>query len=355
MTPKIRVGFIGAGRISDLHQLGYRDNPTGELAAVADVDANVAESQAKKWGVRKVYTDHRKLLADKEIDAVEILLPHHLHLPVMQEALAAGKHVSLQKPMALSMDEARQMVAAAKRSGKMFRVLENYRTYEPYMRAKAMLDAGEIGDPMSIRIKTVQGKGVGGWEVPARANVWRVDVKKGGGAPAILDYGYHVTSIVPFFLGRVEKVHAMADVSAGPDRWPGTPSMIMWKHEKAERFGSWDLLNSPEFLIPTRYYPVDEWLEVTGTRGILWVTRCSSQMVDLPPVVMFRDGNRFDYSDMETGWGDSFRRGAHEFTQSISTGKQAQLDGDEASHCLAFCLGAMKSALEHREIRLSEL
>ncbi len=173
MTPKIRVGFIGAGRISDLHQLGYRDNPTGELAAVADVDANVAESQAKKWGVRKVYTDHRKLLADKEIDAVEILLPHHLHLPVMQEALAAGKHVSLQKPMALSMDEARQMVAAAKRSGKMFRVLENYRTYEPYMRAKAMLDAGEIGDPMSIRIKTVQGKGVGGWEGPARANVWR--------------------------------------------------------------------------------------------------------------------------------------------------------------------------------------
>jgi predicted dehydrogenase len=352
---KIRVGFIGGGRISDLHQLGYRDNPTGELAAVADVDAGVAESQAKKWGVRKVYTDHRKLLADPQIDAVEVLLPHHLHLPVMREALAAGKHVSLQKPMALNMGEARQMVAAAKSSGKMFRVFENYRTYEPYMRAKEMLQAGEIGEPLSVRVKTVQGKGVGAWEVPERANRWRVDPRTGGGAPAILDYGYHITSIVPYFLGRVEKVHAMADVSAGHDRWPGTPSMIIWKHEGAEKFGSWDMLNSPQFLIPTRYYPVDEWVEVTGTRGILWVTRCSSKMVDLAPVIVFRDGRRFDYHDMETDWGDSFRRGAHEFTSALSTGRQAQVEGDEAAHCLAFCMAAMKSAEEHREVRLSEL
>jgi predicted dehydrogenase len=355
MPPKVRVGFIGAGRISDLHQLGYRDNPTGELVALADVDAKVAESQARKWGVKKVYTDHRRLLADKEIDAVEILLPHHLHLPVTLEALDAGKHVSLQKPMALNMAEARRMVAAAKKSGRMFRVFENYRTYEPYMRAKQMLDAGEIGNPLSIRVKTVQGKGAGGWEVPQRAMAWRVDAKTGGGAPAILDYGYHVTSIVPFLLGRVEKVHAMADVSAGPDKWPGTPSMVVWKHEGAQKFGSWDLLSSPEFVIPTRYYPVDEWVELTGTRGILWVTRCSSRMVDLPPVVMFRDGNRFDFSDMETEWGDSFRRGAHLFTKAVLGGEQAELDGDEAAHCLAFCLAVMKSALEHREVRLGEL
>jgi predicted dehydrogenase len=58
---------------------------------------------------------------------------------------------------------------------------------------------------------------------------------------------------------------------------------------------------------------------------------------------------------MENDWGDSFRRGAHEFTQAIASGKQAQLTADEASHCLAFCLAAMKSAEEHREVRLSEM
>ncbi len=352
---KIKVGFIGTGRISDLHQLGYRDNPTGELVAVADADASVGKSQAQKWGVKKVYSDYKKLLDDPGIDAVEILLPHHLHLPVTLEALAAGKHVSLQKPMCLNMDEARKIIAAARSSKTLFRVLENYRTYEPYMRAKELIGAGEIGDPLAIRVKTVQGKALGGWDIPARAGVWRVDPKTGGGAPAILDYGFHITSIVPYFLGRVEKVHAMADISAGAGRWPGTPSVVIWKHERAEKFGSWDLINSPEFVIPTSYYPVDEWVEVTGSRGILWVTRCSSVMTDLAPVIVFKDGRRTEYREMETAWGDSFRRGAHEFTSAISTGKPAQLNAGEAAHCLAFCLAAIKSAEEHREIRLSEL
>lgn len=352
---KVRVGFIGAGRISDLHQLGYRDNPTGDLVAVADVDPAVGSAQAARWGVPKVYNDYRRLLDDKSVDAVEVLLPHHLHLPVTLEALAAGKHVSLQKPMCLNMDEARQIAAAARKARTLFRVLENYRTYEPYMLARKLLQAGEIGTPLAMRVKTVQGKGLGGWDIPARAGVWRVDPKTGGGAPAILDYGYHITSIVPFFLGRVEKVHAMADVSAGHGRWPGTPATIIWKHEGAEKFGSWDLINSPEFVIPTSYYPVDEWVEVTGSRGIIWVTRCSSLMTDLPPVMMFRDGRRTDFTDMETAWGDSFRRGAREFTQAIQDGRQTDLSADEASHCLAFCLAAIKSAEEHREVRLAEL
>ena len=76
---KVRVGFIGTGRISDLHQLGYRDNPTGELVAVADVDAAVGKSQANKWGVKTVYSDYRKLLDDKSNLYVAAISRHDLH------------------------------------------------------------------------------------------------------------------------------------------------------------------------------------------------------------------------------------------------------------------------------------
>lgn len=355
MAERVKVGFIGGGAISEFHERGYVDNPTGELYAVADLAPGVAQSRVDQWGAQKAYTDYRELLADPQIDAVEILLPHHLHLPVTLEALAAGKHVSLQKPMAITVDEGRQMVAAAAGSDRIFRVFENYRTYEPYNRARSMIDAGEIGDPVSIRIKSIFGKGKGGRAMTDREMEWRLDLARGGPAWMILDYGFHITSIVMYFMGRVETVHAMADTSAGIDRFTGSPSVISWKHEGSERYGNWDMLALPEFMIRTSYYPVDEWVEITGTRGVVWVTHCTANLLGQPPVVLYRDGEMRSYSDMETDWADSFRRGAHVFTKAIADGTQPELDGDEAVHALAFALAAVKSASEGREVAVSEM
>ncbi|MDP6822570.1 MAG: Gfo/Idh/MocA family oxidoreductase [Dehalococcoidia bacterium] len=352
---RVKVGFIGGGAISELHSRGYPDNPTGELYAVADLEPGLARERANQWGAQKAYTDYRELLADPQIDAVEILLPHHLHLPVTLEALAAGKHVSLQKPMAISMDEGRQIAAAAASSDRVFRVFENYRTYEPYMRARSMIEAGEIGNPVSIRIKSIFGKGKGGRPMSDREMEWREDPARGGPAWMILDYGFHITSIITYFMGPVETVHAMADTSAGTDRFPGAPAVISWKHRDSERYGNWDMLTLPEFMVRTSYYPVDEWLEVTGTRGVIWVTHCTADLLGQPPVVMYRDGEMRSYSDMETDWGDSFRLGAHAFTGAIVDGTQPELDGEEAVHALAFAVGAIKSAVEGREVKLREL
>lgn len=351
---KINVGFIGAGQISALHALGYRDNPTGRLAAVADADPAVAEKRAEEYGISRWYTDYRDLLDDPDIDAVEILLPHHLHLQAMLDAVAAGKHISLQKPMAMSLAEADQMIEAADQADTLFRVFENFRSYEPYMRAKAMINTGEIGEPLSIRVKTISGRGVGGWIQPETAKAWRHEPKTGGGPPAIIDHGYHLTSIVLFFMGDVERVHAMIDTgNAGTPAYTGDPAMIIWKHAAGEKYGSWEITHAPELMVRTNFYPGDEWLEVTGSRGIIWVMRCSGDLLGEAPVILHRDGATHRYYDMETHWSDSFIRGAHEFTRSIQEGSQPDLDGREAKHALAFSLAAMKSALERREIDLA--
>ena len=348
---KINVGFIGAGQISELHGRGYEHNPTGRLVTLADANGRVAERRAAECGLDYWYTDYHELLADDGIDAVEILLPHHLHRQVTLDALAAGKHVSLQKPMAMSLDEADQMIAAADRSDRLFRVFENFRAYEPYMRARSMMDAGEIGEPLSIRVKTISGRGVGGWIQPDAAKAWRHEPKTGGGPPAIIDHGYHLISIVLFFMGHVEKVYAMIDTrEAGTAAYTGDPAMITWKHTAGEKYGSWEITHAPDLMIRTNYYAGDEWLEVTGSRGILWVMRCSGDLLGEAPVVLHRDGTTNRYYDMETHWSDSFIRGAHEFTRSIQDGSQPDLDGREARHCLAFSLAAMQSALEHREV-----
>ena len=163
---------------------------------------------AKEWGAPKAYPDYRALLADPHVDAVEVITPHHLHAPMGIAALQAGKHLSLQKPMAVSVAECDALIEAAKRSGKCFRVFENFRYYPPLVRAKELLEAGAIGEPLSIRLKVVQGSMGQGWQVPYSRWAWRFDPIQSGGGRVIFDYGYHLFSVAMWLLGAVEKVYA---------------------------------------------------------------------------------------------------------------------------------------------------
>ena len=97
MNP-IRVAIVGCGRVSDLHQLGYRGRQDAKIVAVCDTNKAHARKKAKEWGVETVYTDYSLVLEDKQVDLVELLTPHHLHCPMTVQACQAGKHVSVQKP-----------------------------------------------------------------------------------------------------------------------------------------------------------------------------------------------------------------------------------------------------------------
>src|SRR3954453_13783327 len=159
---KLRVGFIGAGRISDLHAIEYLRNPRAAIVAVCNADPAVAARQARGWGGPEARTFTRAedllavaeggggggvpeaqpfpraedLLAVDEVDLVEILLPHHLHAPVTLAALRAGKRVSVQKPMATSLADAEAMVGAAEAIGLFFKLFKNFVFY-PVRGAKA--------------------------------------------------------------------------------------------------------------------------------------------------------------------------------------------------------------------------
>ena len=113
---KLRVAFIGTGRISDLHALAYLDDERADIVALCDNNLELARARGRRWGVaqERVFSDYHALLALPDIDLVEILLPHHLHYQATLAAVAAGKHVSVQKPMALTVAQADEMVAAAK-------------------------------------------------------------------------------------------------------------------------------------------------------------------------------------------------------------------------------------------------
>jgi predicted dehydrogenase len=355
---KLRVGIIGGGRIADLQVLGWREHSRAEIGAICDVDPVVRERRAAEWGARS-YARLEDLLADASIDAVEILTPHHLHAEQAIAALAAGKHVSLQKPPTRDLAELDRVAAAAAAAGVHFRVFENFMWYPPHRLAGELVAAGEIGDVLSVRILTAAGRtGPGrGWEVPAEATRWRVDPTLCGGGMITFDHGYHC-----FQLGRlyvpdpVETVHAFITfVEGGGGSVIDAPALISWRYAGMPRLGSWEVVPSLDLDVRSRYYVSDDRLELRGSRGVIWVNRCTGKLLEEPPVVLYRDGETRAFHTVAADWATSFRDGVRAFIDGILEGRQVPLDANEARATLIFALAAQRSAVEHREVPVAEI
>ncbi len=367
---KVRVGFIGAGRIADVHAQAYVDpesgskeaNPTGELYAVADSSPGRAEKRKAEWGCKKAYTDYREMLADRDVDAVEILLPHHLHLPVAVEALKAGKHVSLQKPMTNTLADADRLIAEVKKFPRLvFRIIENFEHFEQVQLAKKLIDAGEIGEAVSFRVKNIGGYHPRAWHVPEDSMTWRMNVKTGGPGQ-LADGGHHSAALVMLFMGPVERVHSFVSKEKdGRVAYSGSPAMISWVHEKrasdgTPRFGSWQSTWSKDLLVRSKTYAGSGTVEVTGTKGIIWVNNLTGDLMGEPAVSLYRDGTVRHFSDLNQDDGNSFARGGRAFTKAIVDGEmRPRLTPEYARGVMTFTLAIIKSAQEGREMVVKEV
>ena len=333
---RVRVGIIGAGRISDLHALEYTANPDAEIAAIADVNTEQAAARARAWGFpdARIYGDYRALLDDANVNAVEILLPHNLHEAAAIAALDAGKHVSLQKVMTRTIEEADRVVARADAApNQVFKVFENFIFYPPIMKAKELVDEGRIGDPMTIRIKSNPGKSRTAWTVPAASWAWRQDKAANGGGPVAFDDGHHKFAIGWHFMGQAEEVNAwIGSTTATDGSYLDAPAMISWKFPR-QRFGVLEIVYSPDLEIITDHYAQDDRIEITGTRGVIWINRGHGRIADGPPLILYADGKTEGYSfpDRETGWQASFVHSVRHFIRILRTGEEPLLTGRSGS------------------------
>lgn len=339
----IRVGIIGCGRISDLHAQAYLAHQDASIVALADPDAGNLATRGQAWGVPESgrHSDYRDLLARPDVDMVEVLVPHHLHARIALDAMDAGKHVSLQKPMSVSLADADAMIDRARERGVVFKVFENFVFYPPVRRAKQIIDAGDIGDVLSIRLKSNAGWSPTAWEVPAAAAAWRADPGKCGGGPLVFDDGHHKFAIAWYFLGLADRVHAFIGSSA--DGTLDAPSLVSWTHDGAQ-VGSLEVVHSPKLRLDTAHYAQDDRVEITGTRGVVWVTRGHGRMLDVPPVVVYRDGRTTGHADLPTGWESSFLDSGRHFIDALTRGAPPMLTGEQGREVLAFALAAQESA-----------
>lgn len=353
----LKVAIVGCGRISELHELGYRDCQNAKITAVCDKSRTLAEQKARMWNIPAsgIYTDYGKLLSSPDIDLVELLVPHHLHAPMAVAACNAGKHVSVQKPMAVTLDEADQMINAANRNGVYFRVYENFMFYPPLVKVKSMIDNGVIGEPQILRMHFNNGTLDSSWKVPLKAWMWRFDEKKCGGGPLVFDHGYHLFSIAHYLMGPVEKVSAWIDksplvISKNVDG----PATVMMKFTNQRRYGVIDFAYTPQMRINSNYYADDNIFEIIGEKGIIFVNRCTTRTVSLPTILLFKDGLTSEIEISRSDWKYSFIDATRHFVDAITFKTRPMLDGPAAREILKTALATQYSSIEKREFDVEE-
>jgi len=344
---KLKVGMIGVGDITMLHRPAYVDFSHAELVALCDLDEALLKKRSAEWGVARTTTNHEEILGDPDIDIVEVNTPHHTHRRLVIDALEAGKNVACQKPMTVTIADAEAMIAAADQSRGRFRVIENFVFYPPYVRAKELIDAGEIGEVLTIRFKLGTGLFGGRW-VPIKSEIWHLmEIEKGMGQ-AVFDDGYHKLSMAIHYLGQIEAVKGYIDRTFA---FIDSPAQLIWRYKDSAALGSFDIAFSPNAYTKSKYFSADERIDIVGTRGTIRLNQCTAQLLNEPPLEMYRDGQRFLFDDIDSDWQASFTAGIMDFPRAILEGRDTLLTGRRALDVMKFAFALILSAKRGSEVR----
>lgn len=212
MKREIGVAVIGTGFMGRAHALAYRAVPNvfpealrPRLIAVADVTETGARQAQQQFGFERSTTDWRMLLDDDAIDVVSITTPCSLHREMALAAIAAGKHVHCEKPLAASIGDALAMMEAAEAAGVITQTGYNYIQNPLLALAREMIADGTLGEITSFRGVHAEDY-MGDPDIPYG---WRVDPENGGGA--IAEIGSHIIGIARFLLGPIARVNAQLE------------------------------------------------------------------------------------------------------------------------------------------------
>jgi len=340
---RVRMGIAGIGNIAPLNVPGYLGHDRCDVVALCDPRIEKAERMAAEWRVPRVYGDLDALLADDEIDAVEILTPTFMHHDHVIAAARAGKHVSCQKPIANSVSEAREMIAATGEAGITFRVSECFFHYPPLLKAKELIAEGAIGRPTVLRIKTVMGQTDSAFQagLDYEGYVWRFDARSPGGH--LFDDMAHKYAVALWLVDDdVRSVQAV--VRKGP-LFVEAPTAAIWEYARDDLLGMMEVSHAPGMRMRSRYYGADEFFEIQGTHGFIWVTRATGEMLDLPPVVLYRrDGSTVGFSNLDADWGAGFRGASRHFVDALLSGSTPDMTGEMAVKVLQLCFAVYQSS-----------
>lgn len=222
MTKTLKVGVIGVGGIAVTHFPGWAASQHAEIVAMADPVAPVLARVAAEHGVTKTYTKPEDLIADPDIDVVDICTPNMYHAPLAIAALDAGKHVICEKPLAPTPAEIDALIAARDRSGKLLMTAQHMRFQTDTQAMKREVETGVLGDIYHARSWFLRRNGF----LPTPGFIYK---KNSGGGPCI-DIGVHILDLTLWMMGHPKPVsvtgvtqNKLSKLPGAFENWSGKP------------------------------------------------------------------------------------------------------------------------------------
>jgi len=200
MGKSLRIGFIGTGGIARYQMSLLKKIEGVEIVAVSDVNEKAIEATKKEYQIDKTFTDWKDLVKMKDLDAVSVCTPNKLHYEPTVAALQSGKHVLVEKPMAMNAKEAQRMVEAGRRSKKVLQIAFQWRFTPVAQMLRKQVASGALGDIMYVRVQALRRRGIPNWGVFGRKELQ-------GGGPMI-DIGVHLLEMAHYIVGSPKPISA---------------------------------------------------------------------------------------------------------------------------------------------------
>jgi len=233
MKKRLNVGVIGCGFMGRVHSNAYRK--VGQffelehepvLKVICDNNENKVKSFAANWGWESSETDWRKLVERDDVDVVDICVPNNLHYEIAMAAAQAGKIIACEKPLAMSVDEARKMTEAVEKSEKPNMVWFNYRRVPAIALAKIIVDEGRIGRVFHYRAKYLQDYTINPNVPQGGDSLWRLDARVSGSG-VTGDLLAHSIDLAMWLIGPISSVSAMTETFVKKRKMQDEPDKVM--------------------------------------------------------------------------------------------------------------------------------
>ncbi len=353
MSDKVRIGIIGVGTIGSVHADAYAKVENAEVVALCDILPDRLEEKGARHGVNTLYQNYHDLLADPNVEAVSVCVPNYIHSEIAIAAFEAGKHVMLEKPMAMNPRQGLDICAARDRAGKVLQMGMVRRQADDSQAVKKMVEDGDLGEIYHIHVVQIRRRGIPG------LGGWFTTKAKSGGGP-IIDIGVHSFDLAMWLsnLWEPTAVSAMTYAKFGSPMenyhyvgmWAGPPNYggVFDVEDYAcglVRFGRKATMNFD--IAWAANSPGANYVEILGDRGGL-------RLGDGPLVLLTEHNTRLaDIKIQYPGGTDPFVRELEKFAAAVRGEAPPAATGEEGVVALKIIAGIYESAEKGCEVPIS--
>jgi len=339
-SDKLGVCVIGAGRAGLIHAVNFAKGiKNARLTAIAEPNRETAEQACKELEVERHYQDYRQALEDHEVDAVVVVTPTDYHRDIVVAAADAGKHILCEKPMAMTVAECDEMIAATEKSKVVLQIGFMRRFDRSFVYAKEQIKQGAIGDVVLVKSLT---------RGPSIPQPWQYDIAKSNGPLAEVN-SHDIDTLRWFTESEFEQVYAIAGNYRCPEARQEFPdfydNVVM-----VATFAN-GMQGSIDGAVSVRY-GYDARLEVVGTEGVLFVGR-----LDHSGVVICNQSSGLKTPAVESWrnlFTEAYRHEDQGFVAAVLNGTSPAVSGHDGRMAVKVVNAGNQSILEKKPIILNE-